>query len=86
MCQTVTKYLSCVTRALVDVAKIMLIWVISLIISLSTQSPNYHWENTRLGAIIIEAFGFVLVVIGEIIYNFYGSQVADVENNALLSV
>ena len=70
MCQTVTKYLSCVTRALVDVAKIMMIWIISLIISLSTSSSNYHWENVRLGAIIIEVIGFSFVVAGEIIYNF----------------
>ncbi|CAD8133905.1 unnamed protein product [Paramecium octaurelia] len=75
MCQTVTKYLSCVTRALVDVAKIMMIWIISLIISLSTSSSNYHWENVRLGAIIIEVVGFSFVVAGEIIYNFNATQV-----------
>lgn len=48
----------------------MMIWIISLIISLSTSSSNYHWENVRLGAIIIEVIGFSFVVTGEIIYNF----------------
>lgn len=57
----------------------MMIWIISLIISLSTSSPNYHWENIRIGAIILEAIGFLIVVIGEIRYNFNTTKVDDDE-------
>lgn len=51
---------------IIDVCKILLIWIISLIVTFTTK---YEWENTRISAIIMEAIGFIIVIVGEILYN-----------------
>lgn len=55
MAMTVTKYLSALTRNVVQVTTITLVWVVSLMIG---------WEVFVLG----QLFGFVILAVGSLIY------------------
>ena len=68
---TVTKNINAVARSLADVARTILVWSVGIIITVSAGSthPNYEWELINGGAIVLELFGFVIVVLGNLIYN-----------------
>lgn len=65
---TVTKRVSALARSIVDVTRTIVVWVVGLIITWSSNGEN-AWENTRWGAIGIEFIGFVILVSGNLIYN-----------------
>ena len=49
----------------------MLIWLIGIIVTVTAGKyyPNYNWELTSAGAIIVQFIGFVVLVFGNLIYN-----------------
>jgi len=65
----VTKHISSLARSIIDVSRTVLVWIISITITVSTSNPNFKWENTRFGAISIELAGFLVLVAGNLIYN-----------------
>ncbi|CAD8148425.1 unnamed protein product [Paramecium pentaurelia] len=61
----VTKYVSALTRTVVDTIRTILIWGIGLIVTATTSRV---WENTSKWANLIELVGFVFLVLGNLIY------------------
>ena len=49
----------------------ILVWLFGIILSIiySDKSSMYYWENLYFGAILIELFGFILLVLGNLVYN-----------------
>lgn len=43
---TITKYINALARNIVDISKIILVWAISIIVTveLGSTKPNLHWE------------------------------------------
>ena len=68
---TVTKYINALARSIGDVTRTILVWGIGLIVTATAGVfyPNYEWELTNGGAIAIELIGFVIVVLGNLVYN-----------------
>lgn len=62
---SVTKYVSAVTRTVIDAVRTVLIWGIGLIV---TKMTDRNWENTSIYANLLELFGFVLLVTGNLVY------------------
>jgi len=73
---SVTKYVSSLARyyqfhnprSIVDVSRTVVIWMVALIITW-THPNSTPWENTRIGAIMIELVGFIVLVTGNLVYN-----------------
>lgn len=68
---SVTKYINALARSLADVTRTVLIWLIGIIVTVTAGAyyPNYNWELTSAGAIIVQFVGFVVLVFGNLIYN-----------------
>lgn len=56
---SVTKYASCANRATVNTSKVVLIWIFFLIYP-GNGGETFHW---------LQFGGFILIVIGTIVYN-----------------
>ena len=65
----VTKHVSSLARSVVDVSRTVIVWIIGIILTATTSSKYYKWENLNAGAIVVEAVGFVILVLGNCIYN-----------------
>jgi len=65
----VTKHISSLARSIIDVTRTVLVWIIAIVITVSTSNPNFKWENTKFGAIAVELLGFLVLVAGNLIYN-----------------
>jgi len=65
----VTKHISSLARSIIDVTRTVLVWLIALIVTFSTSNPHFQWENTRVSAIMLELLGFLVLVVGNLIYN-----------------
>lgn len=68
---TVTKYINALARSIGDVTRTILVWGIGIIITVSAGAtyPNYRWELLNGGAIALELLGFVVLVLGNLVYN-----------------
>lgn len=68
---TITKYIDALARSVGDVARTVLVWGIGLIITITAgvNNPSYVWELDKAVAIVIELFGFLILVSGNLIYN-----------------
>lgn len=68
---SVTKYINALARSLADVTRTVLIWLIGIIVTVTAGRyyPNYDWELTSAGAIIVQFVGFIVLVFGNLIYN-----------------
>lgn len=68
---TVTKYLSSLTRSIVDVIRTIIVWLIGIIITVTIgrEEQNYRWESVNIRGIGVELVGFMILVIGNLIYN-----------------
>ncbi|KRX00227.1 hypothetical protein PPERSA_10726 [Pseudocohnilembus persalinus] len=64
---SVTKYISSLTRSVVDQVRTILIWVFSIIITVTNCCGV--WENTNLGPILFELVGFCILLFGQVTYN-----------------
>ena len=54
---------------MVDATRTVLIWIVGIILTLNVEDTNYHWENLKTGAIVIEIIGFLILVCGNLTYN-----------------
>jgi hypothetical protein len=68
---SITKYINAIARSIADVTRTILVWGVGLIVTATAGSiyPNYKWELTKVGPILVELLGFVILVFGNIIYN-----------------
>ena len=68
---SVTKYINALARSLADVTRTVVIWLVGIIVTLTAGSnyPNYRWELTGAAPIIMQFFGFAVLVFGNLIYN-----------------
>jgi len=66
----VTKQISSLARSIIDVSRTLLVWLAALIVSFNVPvESNFHWENTKFSAISLELVGFLILVVGNLIYN-----------------
>lgn len=66
---SITKYVSALARSVIDAVRTVVIWAFGIILTATNSSDQWHWENLRYQAIIIELFGFILLVTGNLVYN-----------------
>lgn len=68
---TVTKYINALARSIGDVTRTILVWSVGLIITLTAGAthPNYAWELTKPGAIVVQLLGFIILILGNLVYN-----------------
>ncbi len=68
---TVTKYINALARSICDVTRTILIWAVGIIVTLTAGSvyPNYKWEIVDGLSIGLQLIGFVILIIGNLIYN-----------------
>jgi hypothetical protein len=62
---SVTKFISSLARAIVDVSRTVLVWLVALLL---TYTHLEMWENPFWGAQLMEFGGFVVLVFGNIIF------------------
>ncbi len=62
----VTKYVSAVARTVIDVARTVVIWIVGLGV---TEWTSRNWENMSWKANLMELFGYLVLVFGNLIYN-----------------
>jgi len=69
----VTKHISSVHRSIADVTRTVLVWVISIVITIKMGrdkgNSKYEWENLRAAAIVLETVGFLILIFGNLVYN-----------------
>lgn len=67
----VTKHISSLARSIVDVTRTILVWIGSIIITKTygSDNENFDWELTGMGAILMELLGFIILVVGNLVYN-----------------
>jgi hypothetical protein len=68
---TVTKYINALARSIADATRTILVWVLGIIVTATAGSskPNYIWELTSVGAILVQLLGFIFLIFGNLIYN-----------------
>lgn len=68
---TVTKYINALARSIADATRTVLVWIIGISITLTAgvSHPNYVWELTSAGAILVQLVGFIILITGNLIYN-----------------
>ena len=68
---TITKYINSLARAIADVTKTILVWVISILVTVQygKEYPNYKWEVLETLIIVLQIVGFVFLVMGNLVYN-----------------
>jgi hypothetical protein len=54
------------TRSVVDVTRTVIVWAVGLIVTFTSAN---NWENTLWYAILVELIGFILLVLGNLVYN-----------------
>lgn len=68
----VTKHINALTRSIADVSRTLLVWIACIIVTETagkSDPEHWAWENVRTGAIIMEIFGFLILVFGNFVYN-----------------
>ena len=68
---SVTKYINALARVIGANAKIILVWLAGVVVTvtLGREHPNYRWESLNAIVIVLQLVGFVLLVVGNLIYN-----------------
>ena len=68
---SITKYINALARVIAANTKTVLVWIIGIIVTLTLgqDSPNYRWESLNFIVIILQLLGFILLVLGNLIYN-----------------
>ena len=64
-----TKYMNAVARSIGDVSRTVLVWIIGIIVAASTNYPNYEWEDIGIRSILIQLFGFSILILGNLVNN-----------------
>lgn len=65
----ITKIFDALTRALLNVTKTSVVWVGGIIVTISVDNKDYQLESLVVTVILVKAAGFVLIIIGTLIYN-----------------
>ena len=68
---TITKHINALARSISDTTRIILGWAVGIVITVTagTIFPNYEWEVVETEALIIQLFGFMILVVGNLVYN-----------------
>jgi hypothetical protein len=66
---TITKTFDALTLFLVAISKTPIIWGIGLIVSFSTDDPNYQLESKNLAVSLVKIGGFFFIILGTLVYN-----------------
>jgi len=68
---TVTKNMDCVARSLCDATRVLLSWLFGLFLTLAIGRTHeaFSWEIIDGGVIAVKTAGFVLVGLGNLVYN-----------------
>lgn len=68
---SITRYVNALYRAICDVTRTLIIWVVGLIVTstVGVEQANYRWESTTAGSIGLQALGFVILILGSLVYN-----------------
>jgi hypothetical protein len=68
---TVTKYINALARSICDVTRTILVWIVGILVTVTAGHiyPNYRWEIVDGLAIGIQLIGFIVLVLGNLIYN-----------------
>lgn len=67
---TVTKYINALARAIANLTKSILVWIVGIIITVTAgkNHPNLRWEKLQLSIILMQIIGFILMALGNLIY------------------
>ena len=67
---TIAKHMNSLTRAICDASRTVIIWVVGIIVtaSLGSEDKKFHWESLDLWQILGESLGFIVLIIGNLIY------------------
>jgi SNF family Na+-dependent transporter len=65
---SITKYLDALTRNLVTIGKISLAWLIGILITIASSSPDLKLESLDWRQILFKVIGFTISAIGTLIY------------------
>lgn len=66
----ITKMFDALTRSLLNITKTSVIWVVGIIITVSTDgNPDYKIESLNVGVSLVKALGFSVIIVGTLIYN-----------------
>lgn len=73
---TITKRINSVSRSIVDVARVVLIWAFGYVLTLTT---DYKLESTYVWQILVEVIGFLFVISGTILYHSKKKRTDEIE-------
>lgn len=67
----ITRYINALARSLLNMTKIVAIWLIGIIVTATAGKDNkmYRWESTNIWAIIVQGIGFIFLVVATLLYN-----------------
>lgn len=61
-----TKFFSSLTRSIIDVLRTLIIWIVGVAVTLN---GSRDWETLDYSSNIIKIFGFLFIVVGNLVYN-----------------
>jgi hypothetical protein len=66
-----TKYINAVARSIGDVSRTLVVWAVSIVVTvtLGSRRDNYRWENLEWLGILIQLLGFGLLIFGNLVNN-----------------
>ena len=68
---SITKYINALARAILNLTKTALIWVIGIIVTVTAGKTNssFEWEIIGWQIILLESIGFIFLIFATLIYN-----------------
>jgi len=68
---TVTKHIGAVSRSINHISSSLLVWMTGLVVTLvaGDKDDYYKWESTEWSVILLQFFGFILLIFGNLVYN-----------------
>lgn len=66
---TITKKISATSRALADITRTVLIWGFGLILTATVANKIYHYEVLNLKENMLQLTGFIIVIVGTLLYH-----------------
>ena len=66
-----TRHIGAVSRSMNHISSSILVWIVGLIITMTAgqQDKNYKWESVEWKIILLLFVGFVLLILGNLVYN-----------------
>lgn len=67
---TIAKYMNSLTRAICDVSRTVIIWMVGIVVTATLESDNksFRWESLNEWQIVGESVGFIILILGNLIY------------------